>query len=75
MCVETQVLQRLPRTGNEAAQRAERFGKRAVDQREPVFHAEMLGRASAVFAASQHRMRFVNENLRTMRVCDIEQFP
>ena len=35
----------------------------------------MLGRASAVFAASQHGMRFVNENLRTMRVCDIEQFP
>ena len=70
MRVETQILQCLLRARDKAAQRAERFGERSIDERNAIFHAEVLGRSSTMFAAAEHGMRFVNENTGTMRFRD-----
>src|SRR5215831_554808 len=74
MRVETQILQCLLRARDKAAQRAERFGERSVDKRDTIFHAEVLGCSSTIFAAAQYGVRFVNENAGVMRLRDSNQF-
>src|SRR6266571_2424753 len=70
MRVETQILQCLLRARDKAAQRAECFGERSINERDAIFHAEVLGCSSTMFAAAQHGVRFINENARAMRLRD-----
>src|SRR5207244_1369932 len=60
--IKSQILQGLFRSGDKSAQRTERLGKGAVDERDTVFHSKLFGRASPVFATTKDRVRFVNEN-------------
>ena len=62
MRVETQILQRLFGTGNKTSERTERLRKRPVNERDALFHAELLSRSTAMLTARQHRVRFINEN-------------
>jgi hypothetical protein len=71
MRIKAQILQRLLRTGNEASQRAESFGKCAINERNPVLHLKFLSRATTMFATSQHRVGLVNKNARAMGFRDV----
>src|SRR5260370_29375902 len=75
MRVKTQILKRLLRTGDETAQRSERFRKRAVHERKPVFNAEVLSSSPTVRTAREHRMRFVNEDARAVSIRHINHLP
>src|SRR5207249_7917457 len=61
MRIETQVLQRLFRARNKTSQRAERLGERSIKERDAIFYAKLLSRSTAMLAACQHGVRFVNE--------------
>src|ERR1043166_6747668 len=74
MGIEPQVLQRLLRARDKTSQRAEGFGKRPVNERDAIFYAKLLSRSTAMLAAGQHGMRFVNENARTMGLRCSKQF-
>src|ERR1043166_2009615 len=67
MRVETQILQRLLRARDKATQRPERFGERSIHEWNAIFHATVLSRPSAAFAAAKHGVRFINENTGTVR--------
>src|SRR5215471_8381780 len=72
MRVETQILQRLLRTGYEPSERAESFGEGPINKRDAIFHPEVLRRPAAMLAASQHRVCFINKNARAVRPCDVQ---
>src|SRR5437870_10547918 len=74
MRIETQVLQRLFRARHKTSQRAERFRERSIKERDAIFYAKPLSRSTAMLAACQHGVRFVNENARTMRLRYSKQF-
>src|SRR6266496_1162605 len=74
MRVKTQILQRLPRTGDKASERAESFRERPVDEWDAFFYTKMLGRPTAMLATCQRRVRFINENARAVRLCYAKQF-
>src|SRR6266446_2287398 len=71
--VKPQVLERLLRSGDKSAKRAERLRKGAVDERDAVLHFELFSGAATVFATAENRMRFVNENTCAMRLGDVGQ--
>src|SRR5437868_1124103 len=75
MRVKAQILQRLSRTGNKTSERAERFRERAVNKRDLLFYPELLSRSTAIVTARKHRVGFVNENARVVRLCHSQQFP
>ena len=60
--IEAQVIHRLLRAGDETTERAERFRKRPVNQRDPMLRVEMLGRAASIRAARQHGVSFVDHD-------------
>src|SRR3954452_15685637 len=72
MRVETQILQRLFRTGDESSQSSKCIGECSVKERDTIFHAKLLGGPTPMFAARKHRVRFIDENARTVRFCDVE---
>src|SRR6266478_8206971 len=69
--VKPQVLERLLRSGDKSAKRAERLRKGAVDERDAVLHFELFSGAATVFATAENRVRFVNENTCAMRLGDV----
>src|SRR5437667_6057637 len=70
MRIETQILQCLLRTRDKASQRSERFGECSINERDAIFDAKLLSRTTAMVAACQHGVRFVNENTCAMRLRD-----
>ena len=70
MRIETQILQRFLRTGDEASERSESFGERAIDEWNAIFHTKLLSRAATMFTTSQHGVGFVNEDTRAVTLCD-----
>ena len=74
MSVIAQILQRLPRAGDKTAQCAEGFGEGPVGEGNAVLDAEYFRRATAVFAASEDGMRFVDEDTRAMGFGHGDQF-
>src|SRR5689334_20888150 len=74
MRVEAQILQSLARAGDETAERTEGFGEGAIDKRNLILNSKSFCRAAAVLPTGENRMRFIDENTRTMRRSDWEQF-
>ena len=68
MRIKAEILQRLLRTGDKPAQRAERLGKCSVDERRAIFDAEFFGRAAPVFATAKNGVRFIDEDARAVRL-------
>src|SRR6266576_2997160 len=69
--VKPQVLERLLRSGDKSAKRAERLRKGAVDERDAVLHFELFSGAATVFATAEDRVRFVNKTACAVRFGDI----
>src|SRR6516162_904473 len=73
MRIKAEILQRLLRTGDKPAQRAERFGKCSVDERRAIFDTKFFGRAATVFATAKNGVRFIDEDACAVRLSHIRQ--
>ncbi len=73
MRVEAQVLQRLARARDEAAERAEGFREGPVSQPDAIFDPEFFRRPTAMLTAGEGGMRLVDEDARAVFFRDFDQ--
>src|SRR5204862_7896201 len=69
------ILQRFTPTRDETSHSSERVSKRATHEGKPDLEADGLRSSPAMFAAAEHRMRFVNKNARAIGIRHIKHFP